>query len=71
MREYLKKLRLKKKMSQQDVADYLGISANYYSYIESGGRQKNLNLMYALKLAELFNVSVDWIVEQEQKIKSK
>ena len=71
MREYLKKLRLKKKMTKQAVADSLGISQNYYTYIENGERQKSLDLAYASKLAELFNVSVDWIAKQEQKVKTK
>lgn len=71
MREYLKKLRLKKKMTKQAVADFLGISQNYYTYIENGERQKSLDLAYASKLAELFNVSVDWIAKQERKVKTK
>ena len=71
VREYLKKLRLKKKMTKQAVADFLGISQNYYTYIENGERQKSLDLVYASKLAELFNVSVDWIAKQEQKVKTK
>ena len=71
VREYLKKLRLKKKMTKQAVADFLGISQNYYTYIENGERQKSLDLAYASKLAELFNVSVDWIAKEEQKVKTK
>ena len=71
VRDYLKKLRLKKKMTKQAVADFLGISQNYYTYIENGERQKSLDLAYASKLAELFNVSVDWIAKQEQKVKTK
>lgn len=70
VREYLKKLRLKKKMTKQAVADFLGISQNYYTYIENGERQKSLDLVYVSKLAELFNVSVDWIAKQEQKVKN-
>lgn len=70
VREYLKKLRLKKKMTKQVVADFLGISQNYYTYIENGERQKSLDLVYVSKLAELFNVSVDWIAKQEQKVKN-
>lgn len=71
VREYLKKLRLKKKMTKQAVADFLGISQNYYTYIENGERQKSLDLAYASKLAELFNVSVDWIAKQEHNVKTK
>ena len=58
-------------MTKQAVADFLGISQNYYTYIENGERQKSLDLVYVSKLAELFNVSVDWIAKQEQKVKTK
>ena len=68
MREYLKHLREKGKMSKQAVADYLGISQNYYYYIETGERQKHLDLSIAVKLAKLFHVSVEWIAEQEKKV---
>lgn len=71
VRKYLKELREERKMTQQAIADYLGISQNYYTYIENGERQKSLDLAYASKLAELFNVSVDWIAKQEQKVKTK
>lgn len=55
-------------MTKQAVADFLGISQNYYTYIENGERQKSLDLAYASKLAELFNVSVDWILVANTKI---
>jgi transcriptional regulator with XRE-family HTH domain len=71
VRKYLKELREERKMTQQAIADYLGISQNYYANIENGERQKSLDLVYVSKLAELFNVSVDWIAKQEQKVKTK
>ena len=71
MRKYLKELREERKMTQQAIADYLGISQNYYANIENGERPKSLDLVYVSKLAELFNVSVDWIAKQEQKVKTK
>lgn len=37
-REKLKKSRLEKGMTQQQVADYLGISLRYYQNIEAGSR---------------------------------
>lgn len=70
MREYLKKLREERKMTKQAVADYLGISQNYYHYIENGERQKDLDLSIVVRLSELFGVSVDWIVEQEKQYKT-
>jgi len=38
MREKLKECRKEKKMTQQNVADYLGISLRYYQSIEAGQR---------------------------------
>jgi transcriptional regulator with XRE-family HTH domain len=49
VRKYLKKLREEHKMSQQTVADCLGISQNYYAYIERGERQKSLDFTYVSK----------------------
>lgn len=66
MREYLKNLRESAEMSQGDMACKLGISRAYYSRIETGERQKDLDLSIAAKLAELFDVSVEWIAEQEK-----
>ena len=37
-RENLKAARQEKKMTQQQVADYLGISLNHYQKIEAGDR---------------------------------
>lgn len=66
MRKYLKELRDKKEISQKQTANILGISQNYYSMIENGERQKDLDLSLVTKLAELFDVSVEWIAEQEK-----
>lgn len=70
MRHYLKKSRIKKKLTQQQMAEKLDISLSYYCQIESGERQKDLDLSIATKLAEIFNVTVEWIAEQEQRIKN-
>ncbi len=42
MRVYLKRLRSEKNESQQQVADKLGITRQYYNMIETGERQKDL-----------------------------
>lgn len=70
MRDYLKKLRKDKHLTQQNVADSLGISATYYLYIENGERQKDLDLSIVMKLSELFDVTVEWIAEREKEYKS-
>lgn len=58
MRDYLVELRLKKGLSQQDVAERLGISRQYYQMIERGERQKRLDLSLAGALAALLEVNV-------------
>lgn len=68
MREYLRQLRNSSKISQKDLADKLGIAPSYYSMIENGERQKDLDLSIATKLAEIFGVTVEWIAEQERSV---
>ena len=69
MRKYLKELRQKHRMTQQDVAKKLGISTQYYQLLESGKRQKKLDLTVAAKLSAIFGVTVDFIISSEEKIK--
>ena len=71
MREWLKKLREKTNMSQQNIAEKIGISQNYYSMIESGERQSKMTLDMANKLAEVFGVPIADILEQEKKLMNK
>ena len=56
MQTYLKSLREAESMSQQDVADKISVSRQYYSFIESG--ERGLSVDNAKKLAALFGV--DW-----------
>lgn len=58
MRKYLVDLRVKNGLSQQDVANRIGISRQYYQMIENGERQKQLALSLASSFAVLFGVSV-------------
>ncbi len=69
MRKWLKELREHEKLSQTAVAKQLGITQHYYSMIENGERQKDLDLSIVMKLSELFGVTVEWIAEQEKKHK--
>lgn len=67
MRKYLKKIREKKRLTQLELANKLNISESYYSMIENGERKKVLDLNLISKISEVFNVSIEWIAEQEQK----
>lgn len=66
MRVWLKILREKNNLTQLEISKKLDISESYYNLIENGERQKNLDLSLVTKLAELFDVSVEWIAEQEK-----
>lgn len=56
----IKEIRKERKMSGTEVADILGISAQYYYDIEKGA--KRLSAENAAKLAEIFEVSVDYLL---------
>lgn len=68
MREYLKSMREAKCLSMQDVADKIGISRQYYQLIEAGERQKRMDISLIIKLAKIFNVSLETIIENENVI---
>ena len=52
MREYLIEARKKKGLTQQNVADAVGVSRQYYNMIENGERQQQMDITLATKLAE-------------------
>lgn len=54
MRKNLRQARLDKGLTQQQVADYLEISLNYYQKIEQGSRTGDFILWDMLE--DLFNV---------------
>ena len=68
MRSYLVDLREKHGESQQDVADALGISRQYYQMIETGERQKKMDTTLVIGIAQHFSVSAAEIIECEQTI---
>ncbi|WNN77736.1 helix-turn-helix transcriptional regulator [Lysinibacillus capsici] len=55
--EKLKKLRTREKLTYQQVADYAGISKEYYWFIENGKRR--LTYEMAIKIAKVFNKKPD------------
>ena len=54
MRETLRNARKEKNMTQQAVADYLGISLVYYQKIEQGSRTGDFEIWDSLE--DLFNI---------------
>lgn len=67
MREYLAEYRRKRNESQQNVASALGISRQYYNMIESGERQRRMDMLLITGLANHFGVAVTTIVDHEQR----
>jgi Predicted transcriptional regulators len=65
MRGYLKKLREDRGLSQQDVAEKLAVSRQYYSLIENGDRQPNMDITLGAKLASALGVSMQAIITAE------
>jgi len=67
MRDYLRKLRNEKGITQLEVANQLNISESGYSLIESGERQKDMSISMAEKLAAILDVPLTVILENERK----
>ena len=65
MREYLKRIREEKGLTQQYIAEKLGISQNYYCDIENGVRQKELKVNILTKLSQVMNVPIETLVSEE------
>jgi transcriptional regulator with XRE-family HTH domain len=57
--ENLKRLRKIKKLTQQDVADYLNVVRQTYNHFETGRNEPDLNTL--IKLANIFEVSLDFL----------
>lgn len=61
----IKKLRQKHKVSQQELADLLGISTRAWRFYESGDREPNIAGL--ISLADYFDVSLDYLVGRSDK----
>lgn len=56
----LSKLRTAKKLTQQDIANKLGITRQAYSFYETGKREPDYETLK--KLVDLFEVSIDYLL---------
>ena len=68
MRQYLVSLRNEHGYSQQDVADKLNMSRQYYQVIEAGERQKKMDISLASCIATLYGISVMDVEKFEKSI---
>lgn len=67
MRYWLKELREKNNYTITDMAHVMGFSRQYYSYIEKGKRLPDLTFSIAIKLSEIFKISLDDIKKFEER----
>lgn len=68
MRSWLRNRRKQKKLTQAETAQLMGISRQQYNFIESGARQADLSLSTAVKLCDIFGLSLDEIKKNEDKL---
>ena len=66
MREWLKSLRIEKGYRLKEMGERLRISESYYAMIESGERQKKMDLTLASGLSVILGISVAEIIALEQ-----
>ena len=55
--EYIREGRERKHLYQNQVAEVLGVTQQYYSHIEKGVR--NVDLIFALKICQTLNLNLD------------
>ena len=61
----LKQLRQTNNVSQQELADLLGISTRAWRFYESGDREPNIAGL--ITLADYFDVSLDYLIGRSDK----
>lgn len=63
--EKLKTLRTGQKLTQQQLADRLGVAKSVVSYYESGSRYPSYDVL--VKIAHTFHVTTDFLLDIERK----
>lgn len=64
MENRIRDLREDHDLTQQQVADAIGITQRKYSYVETGQQQLTADIL--IKLADFYDVSTDYILRQTQ-----
>ena len=59
----LKELRLQHGLTQAQLGEKVGVKQNTFTNWENGKREPNFEIL--LKLADLFEVSLDWLFGRE------
>jgi transcriptional regulator with XRE-family HTH domain len=64
--EKLRTLRKRQHMSQQKVADALGVGQTFVQKLEAGERKPHVEML--LKIAQLFGVSMDQLARDDLEV---
>lgn len=67
--ERLREIRKLKRLTQQDIADYLHVNRSTYTYYETGKTQPSVQTIY--KLAKLYKVSTDLLISGKKRAKRR
>lgn len=59
--EKLKSLRTSQKLTQQQLADRIGVAKSVVSYYESGGRYPSYDVL--VKIARIFHTTTDYLLD--------
>jgi len=60
----IKETRIRKNMTQADVAAALGVSSVVYNRYETGARQPSIDIL--VRLSDLFDVPVDYLLGRQE-----
>lgn len=66
MRMWLKKLRDERNMTQQQIANDMSMTQQYYHLIENGDRQQDMGLSIMEGLSNVLNVPIQIIIDAEK-----
>ena len=62
--KFIKDGRTKRDMYQEEVAALVGISQSYLSYIERGSKDRNIDLVLALKLCQVLRLDLNDFIKK-------
>lgn len=61
---FIKEGRKKKDMLQTEVAELVGIPQSYYSVIERGAENRNIDLVLAMKICQVLGLDISDFIKQ-------
>ena len=67
MRDWLKQKRTEKGLTMAEMAAQLDLTESYYSRLESGDRQKNMDIALLRKLSCVLGMTAEEIINLEDK----